>query len=135
MSSSCPKALAASATACDDAPRQRSTRTLVARILSGASGRAQREWRWRRQVEDSLSRGFEQEPRTPLRLVNPNLNQTGGCVVIGFSGDHMRRAQALHKRLVVGVEFPQHLGRTHKLLVVVRNPLQSGNVSRSEQRR
>ena len=41
----------------------------------------------------------------------------------------MRRAQALHKGLVVGVEFPQHLGRTHKLLVVVRNPLQPGNVS------
>src|ERR1017187_2041689 len=118
-----------SATACDDAPRQRSTRTLVARISSGASGRAQREWRWRRQVEDSSPRGFEQEPRTPLRLVNPDFDQAGGCVIIGFADDHMRSAQALYKGLVVGVEFPQHLGWAHKLLVVVRNPLQPGNVS------
>jgi len=29
----------------DDAPRQRSARTFVARILGSASGRAQREWR------------------------------------------------------------------------------------------
>jgi len=41
----------------------------------------------------------------------------------------MRRAQALHKGLVVGVEFLQHLGWAHKLLVVVRNSLQPGNVS------
>ena len=72
-------------------------------MLSGASGRAQREQRWRRQVEDQLPRGFEQEPRTPLGLVNPDLDQAGGCVIIGFAGNYMRRAQALNKGLVVGV--------------------------------
>jgi hypothetical protein len=35
----------------------------------------------------------------------------------------VRRPQALHKSLVVCMEFPQHLGRPYKLFVVVRNPL------------
>jgi len=41
------------------------------------------------------------------------------CVVVGLAGDYMRAAQAFHQGLIVAVEFPQHLGGSHELLVVV----------------
>ena len=41
----------------------------------------------------------------------------------------MRRAQALHQGLVVGVEFEQHVCAAHKFLVVVGNTLQLGDVA------
>jgi len=61
-------------------------------IRGGALDRAQGERRWRRLAEDCLPGGLEEEPRASLRLVNPDLDQAGGCVIIGVADDHMRRA-------------------------------------------
>jgi len=55
--------------------------------------------------------------------------QTGRRVVIGFAHYYVRRPQALHKSLVIPMEFFQHLGWPYKLLVVVHNALKPGNVS------
>src|SRR5438094_9135435 len=71
---------------------------------------------------------YSQKPRPALRLVNPVLNQAGGCDIVVLLADLMRGAQEPCQFPVVGAKLCKHVFRTHRLLVVILQPLIPGDI-------
>src|SRR5258708_1725009 len=66
---------------------------------------------------------FRQEPRPPLGLVNPDLDQTGGRHIIVFLASFMCRTEITRQRLIICVELCEHYFRGNALIVVVLQAL------------
>src|SRR5271167_2097426 len=66
---------------------------------------------------------LRQEPRPPLGLVNPDLDQTGGRHVIVFIASLMCRTKITRQRLIIGVELREHFFRGNAPFVVVLQAL------------
>src|SRR5579872_1447548 len=75
-----------------------------------------------------LARGFEEEPRAAFSFIYPDFDHARGGVVVGFGRHFVGGAQAFDKGLVVGVELNEHVVRGDKLLIVVVDALQAGDM-------
>src|SRR5882724_5973108 len=81
-----------------------------------------------------LAARLEQEPRTPLGLVDPVLDETCGGNVTCLIHNIVHLAQARGERLIVLPELGQHIERIDIVGIVVLDTLQTGNVTNGAQR-
>lgn len=83
----------------------------------------------------SRAPGLKQEPDAPLRLVDPNLQQTGGGDVVLFAAKIVNFTHAGEQRLIVFAQLGEHIQRIDKLRVVIADALQAGNMPDGSNRR
>ena len=72
---------------------------------------------------------FREEPRPALRLINPDLNETGGRYIVVLLASFMSRAQILRQCPVIIGELCQHFFRCDPFLVIVLQALVPGDVA------
>src|SRR5258708_22662856 len=77
---------------------------------------------------------FRQEPRPPLGLVNPDLDQTGGRPVILFFARFMCRTEITRQRLIICVELCEHYFWGDALIVVVLHAFMPWDIADRAQR-
>src|SRR5579859_5294247 len=66
---------------------------------------------------------LEQEPGAPLRFVDPDFEQAGGCDVAMLVAKLVRLAHARGERSVVFAQLGEHVGRLDVVRVIVENAL------------
>src|SRR6516162_2750678 len=80
------------------------------------------------------TRGFEQEPGTALRLVDPNLNQACSGDIAVFIAQIVRLAHARYQLLIVVTQFGEHVLWRNEIRVIVGDALQTSDVADRTQR-
>src|ERR1700756_4430665 len=78
---------------------------------------------------------FREEPRPPLRLIDPDLDEAGGRYIVVFLANFMSRAEISRQRPVIAGEFCQHFFWGDPFLVIVLQSLVPGDVADRSQRR
>src|SRR5229473_7941112 len=74
-------------------------------------------------------RGLEQEPCTPLGLIDPDFQQARGSNIVVLVAQAMRLAQACRQLLIVIAQFGEHVHRRDKIRIVVQDALQAADVA------
>src|SRR5215471_12055599 len=73
--------------------------------------------------------GFEQEPCTPLGLIDPDLQQACGGNIPVLLAKVVCLADVCYELFVVLAQFGKHIHRRNKLRIIVRNALQAADVA------
>ena len=76
-----------------------------------------------------LAADLEEEPRTPLRLVRPGIDQAGRRIIFRLVRDVFGAAKRLNHVEIVGAEFAQHVLRRYELGIVVRDGLMTRDIA------
>jgi hypothetical protein len=79
--------------------------------------------------------GFEQEPRAPLSLVDPILEQAGAGYVFVLVAKGVRLAQIRHQLLIIVAQLGEYIQRRDEIRVVVQDTLQTADLADRPQRR
>src|SRR4051812_10756874 len=72
---------------------------------------------------------LEQEPSTPLRLINPHFDQAGSRNVAVVIGHVVRFTQSRCKVFVVVPKLRKHVQRLHVVGIIVEYSLRAGDVA------
>jgi hypothetical protein len=77
---------------------------------------------------------LEQEPCTPLGLVNPNFDEAGSRNVVVFFADAVGLAEARGECLALLAQLGEHVLRLDVQCIIVRYALQAGDVADGPER-
>ena len=72
---------------------------------------------------------FEEEPATPLSLINPVLEKTCCSEILIIGAEGMESAHDLDQPLFVFTKFTKHIGWSDEIRVIVGEALQTTDVS------
>src|SRR5262249_55978163 len=78
--------------------------------------------------------GLEQEPGTPLSLVDPDFQEACGRNIVMLVAQPVGLAQARRELLFVGTQLSEHVVGRDEIGVVIENALQTGDVADRAQR-
>src|SRR5258706_8988427 len=77
----------------------------------------------------ALTAGFEEEPGTPLRFVDPRFDQAGASDVMVHIAQVVHFAKACRKLLIVFAKLREHGQRLYVFRIVVQHALVTGDMS------
>ncbi len=86
-------------------------------------------------AEISAPSCFEEEPNTTLGLIDPVLKETRSGNVACIVAKTVHCAHAQNQSLIILSKFTQHIGRVNIIRVIVRDALETSNVSDGTYRR